>query len=338
MSSCFRGGLRHWRTKDHPDGSFSALWDGADWGSVPIHLHGCAALHRNTAETHRGGAGVFALSLSPGSPSFSSPLTVLPCLCLCRRVRAKGASTPTLSTLCLTWLGASRVLCLLALPFPPPPAQSKQCGQDADSVSFHIKQCWKCVGSYWWLCVCVQDEGGQLQSVWERGFDAAAEELQMRLTFDPSALIVSGKQHPLRLVSTFEGNKLNQSNTEYTDDCKNNRRICYNFLCFPDCVYVHKSAILRSSLIPVSCRTSIPDSFFLPDTPWRLRLRPQWHGTMENKAKYESQRPGARLLLLSLILHELLPSRWILNHCDHQTSLWEAWCAKTLWNHVLGLV
>ena len=54
---------------------------------------------------------------------------------------------------------------------------------------------WECVFVCVCVCVCVcwQDEGGQLQSVWERGPDAAAEELQMRFTFDPGALSVPGK-------------------------------------------------------------------------------------------------------------------------------------------------
>lgn len=126
LFSCCRGGLRHRRAKDHPDGSFSALWDGADWGAVQIHLHGCAALHRNIAETHRGGTGVqqeaphfFTIA------SFCSHLLTFLCFLLCRKVRLKGASTPTLSTLCLTWLEESRALCLLALLFLLPPAQSE---------------------------------------------------------------------------------------------------------------------------------------------------------------------------------------------------------------------
>ena len=52
-------------------------------------------------------------------------LTVLCSPLLCRKVRLKGASTPTLSTLCPTWPEESRALCLLALLFLLPPAQSE---------------------------------------------------------------------------------------------------------------------------------------------------------------------------------------------------------------------
>lgn len=56
VTSC-RSGLWHRRAKDHPDGSFPAVWDGADRSPVQVHLHGRAALHRDAAAAHRGGAG-----------------------------------------------------------------------------------------------------------------------------------------------------------------------------------------------------------------------------------------------------------------------------------------
>lgn len=126
LFSCCRGGLWHRCAKDHPDGSFSALWDGADWGPVQIHLHGCAALHRNVAETHRGGTGVQQKTFNHfRSFFFLLPSLTLVCFLYHRKVRLKGVSTPTLSTPCLTWLEENRALYLLALLFLLQHAQSK---------------------------------------------------------------------------------------------------------------------------------------------------------------------------------------------------------------------
>lgn len=109
---------------------------------------------------------------------FFVPFISFVCFLLCRKVRLKDANTPTLSTLCLTWLEESRAPCLPALLFLLPPAQSKWCWKQLQ----HLKTC-----SFLTDLCLLQDERGQLQSVWERGPDAAAEELQMRFTFDPSA-------------------------------------------------------------------------------------------------------------------------------------------------------
>lgn len=68
-----RRGLRHGRAEDHPDGSLQALGDGADGGAVPLHLHGCEALHRNSAAAHRGGAGEQWASASAPPPSRLQP-------------------------------------------------------------------------------------------------------------------------------------------------------------------------------------------------------------------------------------------------------------------------
>lgn len=91
FSRC-RGGLRHWRTKDHPDGSFSALWDGADRGAVQIHLHGRTALHRNTAETHRGRTGVLqtALHVFVFAFFFPAPVSNLPLFSPLQKSKIKG--------------------------------------------------------------------------------------------------------------------------------------------------------------------------------------------------------------------------------------------------------
>lgn len=53
-----RGGLWHRCAQNYPDGACPTLRNGADRGSVPLHLHGRPALHRDAAAPHWGGAGV----------------------------------------------------------------------------------------------------------------------------------------------------------------------------------------------------------------------------------------------------------------------------------------